>query len=113
MVEDKVDAGAGRQGGELLQQLDRREEEMTRSVVPLALERDEDESVGRQGEALLRHRRAGASCMSSPRRDRRRRTRRWMVARSRATSASLGGSAAWNARVPSARSAKTPSTSRL
>src|SRR5256885_17268861 len=57
MVEDKVDAGAGRQGGELLQQLDRREEEMTRSVVPLALERDEDESVGRQGEALLRHRR--------------------------------------------------------
>src|SRR2546422_6742110 len=58
MVEDKVDAGAGRQGGELLQQLDRREEEMTRSVVPLALERDEDESIGRQGEALLRHRRA-------------------------------------------------------
>ena len=58
VVQDEVDAWAGSQGGELLQELDRREEEVARAVVPLALQGDEDESVGRQCETLLRHRRA-------------------------------------------------------
>ena len=44
VVDDEVDTRAGGQGGELLEELDRREEEMTRSVVPLTLERDQDEA---------------------------------------------------------------------
>ena len=65
MVQHEVDAWAGSQGSELLQELDRREEEVARAVVPLALQGDEDESVGRQCETLLRDRRAqhvAASC---------------------------------------------------
>src|SRR5439155_24195287 len=58
VVQDVVDAWAGSQGGELLQELNRREEEVARAVVPLALQGDEDEAVERQCEALLRHRRA-------------------------------------------------------
>ena len=58
VVEDQVDAWTGGQGGERLQQLDRREEQVGRAVVPFGLEGDQDEAVGRRGETLLRHRRA-------------------------------------------------------
>ena len=54
----RLTRGPGSQGSELLQELNRREEEVARAVVPLALQGDEDEAVGRQCEALLRHRRA-------------------------------------------------------
>ena len=54
-----------------------------------------------------------ASSTASPRRARSRSTRRRMVARSQATSSSLGESAGWNSKVPSAASAKTPSRNKL
>ena len=56
MIEDEVDPGAWRQGGELLEKLERLEEEVGRAVVPLGLQRDEDAAVGREREALLRNR---------------------------------------------------------
>src|SRR5437867_1503158 len=94
MVDHQIDPGARRQGGELLQELDRLEQEMSGPVDPVCLQAQEHLPVRGEREAILGDRRP-------------------MVARSRATSSSLGGSAGSNSKVPSAASAKTPSSNRL
>jgi hypothetical protein len=53
VIDHEIDARSGDQGSELLQQLDRREEEVRRAVVPLGLQGDQHEAVGRQREAVL------------------------------------------------------------
>src|SRR5205823_14609220 len=58
VVQDEVDPRAWGQGGELLQELDRCEQEVRGAVVPLGLERNQNESVRCQREPLLRDRRA-------------------------------------------------------
>src|SRR5947208_9292894 len=54
VIDDEVDPGVWRQGGELLEEFERLEEEVHRAVVPLGLQRDEDAAVG--CEPLLRNR---------------------------------------------------------
>ena len=53
MVEHQVDGRPGCDGGELLQQLDRLEEEMGGAIAPHCLELDEDAAVGAELDAVL------------------------------------------------------------
>ncbi|MBI4538668.1 MAG: hypothetical protein HY704_04050, partial [Gemmatimonadetes bacterium] len=58
MVEEGVHAGPGHEGGELLDQLVRLEQDRPRAVVPHAAQGKKDLSVGSDLERILRHRRA-------------------------------------------------------
>ena len=53
MIQNHVDRGTGNEGRELLQELDRLEEEMGSAITPHGLEFDEDASVGTELDAVL------------------------------------------------------------
>ena len=104
MVEHQVDGGAGDDGGELLQQLDRLEEQMGGAIAPQRLECDEDAAVGPELDAVLGERgaeevaaepfEAGAIVGGRP--------RRWRGDRSRRAGPG-GGRGRWRDRGPARR----------
>jgi hypothetical protein len=53
VIHDEVDRGAGDEGRELFQELDRLEERMRGAIAPHRLELDEDASIGAEAEAVL------------------------------------------------------------
>jgi hypothetical protein len=65
VIQDQVDHGAGNDGRELFEELDRLEEEMGGAIAPHRLECDEDASVGPELDAVLGERGPGW-CLESP-----------------------------------------------
>jgi hypothetical protein len=53
VIQEHVHRGAGNDGRKLLQEFDRLEEEVRRSIAPRRLECDEDAPVGAEAEAVL------------------------------------------------------------
>ena len=53
MVEQQVHPGTGDEGGQLLEELDRLEEEVGGAIAPDGLEFDEDAAVGAEAETVL------------------------------------------------------------
>ena len=58
VVKHEIDPRARRQSRQLLEELQRLEQEMTRAVRPRGLEREQNAAVAQESEAVLRDRRA-------------------------------------------------------